>query len=60
MVHDDDELKEGTEVSADAVDEMLDTETEDGEDLDLEGVEKETTDEFGGDVDEVKSPRDWE
>jgi hypothetical protein len=59
MVHDD-EHKEGGEVSADAVDEMLDADAEDGEDLDLEGAEKEATDEFGGDVDEVKSPRDWE
>ena len=57
MVHEDDDAEK--EVSDDAVDELLDTETEDDEELDLEA--KDTVDEFGAGIDDdVKTRGDWE
>ncbi len=55
MVEDDDAEKE---VSDDAVDELLDAETEDDEELDPEA--KDSMDEFGAGLDDEVKSRDWE
>jgi hypothetical protein len=56
MVNEDDEGEK--EISGDALDELLDTETEDDEELDPEA--KDTIDEFGAGIDEDLKSRDWE
>jgi hypothetical protein len=56
MVHDDDEAEKP--VSDDAVEELLDTETEDDEEIDAEA--KDTVDEFGAGLDDDVKSRDWE
>jgi len=57
MVHDDDDAEKA--VSDDAVDELLDTETEDDED-ELDPEAKDTVDEFGAGLDDDVKSRDWE
>lgn len=56
MVNEDDDAEK--EISGDAVDELLDTETEDDEELDPEA--KDTVDEFGAGLDDDLKSRDWE
>ena len=56
MVNEEDDAEK--EISGDAVDELLDTETEDDEEIDPEA--KDTLDEFGAGIEEDTKSRDWE
>ena len=56
MAQEDDDAEKT--VSDDAVEELLDTETEDDEEVDPEA--KETLDEFGAGIEEDTKVRDWE
>ena len=57
MVNDDDDADKA--VSDDAVEELLDADTEDEED-EIDPEAKETLDEFGAGIDDDAKARDWE